>query len=239
MPFNPHLPTDTRKYPIEIFETRTTGLDMGDEPASYFSKHLNLPNIRLLYIGANNTRDPFPAVTPSVGSALSALGVTQKPKHPQKISYADMAPILITTTSSLQDVSSRLPCEEGGGRPGKMDITKFRPNIHIQTPESTEPYEEEFWNSVRIGGNHIDMKCTYNTARCISLNVDYRTGTYHKEPEKQVYKLLLKDRRINPLYSFKPCFGKYAFCEQMGAVVRVGDRVEVTGRNGERHVPVS
>lgn len=60
----------------------------------------------------------------------------------------------------------------------------------------------------------------------MSLNVDFDTGGL-LSPEKQLYKLLTKDRRVNKKFPAKPCFGRYAFAEPVGSVVRVGDTVEV------------
>lgn len=69
----------------------------------------------------------------------------------------------------------------------------------------------------------------------MSLNVDFNTGGL-LPPDRQLYKLLTKDRRVNKKFPAKPCFGKYAFAEPMGAVIKVGDSVEVTelfGGSGE------
>ena len=74
------------------------------------------------------------------------------------------------------------------------------------------------------------MDLVFNTIRCQSLNVDFSTGRYFKQSDRQLYKLLLPDRKVNPIPQFKdkPCFGRYAFAEPMGSVVKVGDVVEVT-----------
>jgi uncharacterized protein YcbX len=194
---------------------------MGDAPAAYFRAHLNVPTVRVLYIG--QPRDPHPMLTP--------------PAHPQKIRFMDVAPMLLSTSASLDDVSRRLPPHSkfiaNGG--GGFDITKFRSNIHVSVPEGTPAYDEEFWAEIAVGDEALRFECTFNTARCLSINVDYDTGK-QAPPEEQVYKTMVKDRRINPVFKFKPCFGRYCCCSVVGATIRVGDKVTVEKRNAERHV---
>lgn len=187
---------------------------MGEEAATFFSKYLGYTT-RLLCIGVDSYRDTNPILTP--------------PGHLQKIAYPDAAPIMLSTSSSLDNISSRL--DDGD----EMDITKFRPNIHISTP-GADAFDEEFWVEVDIGGTHLD--CSMNTVRCQSINVDYATGEY-APPQKQVYKRMMADRRVNPLLKFKPCFGKYAFCGQEGSTIRLGDPVVVKRRNVERYVAMT
>lgn len=92
----------------------------------------------------------------------------------------------------------------------------------MEAPEGMDAYDEEFWAEVEIhskdgheGVEVVKLEMTFNTARCQSINVDYKTGK-QMPPEKQIYKKMTKDRRINPLLPYKPCFGKYAFCKQFG-----------------------
>jgi len=202
----------TKVYPIQIFDGAGTGHDMGDEYADFFSTALGETNLRFVYIGVS--RAVHPALTP--------------PNHPQSTAFADAAPLLLTTTASLNEVSGRL------GEGEEMDITKFRPNIHISVPASTEPYDEEMWAEVEIGG--LLMDCTFNTPRCQSLNVDYETGDYKTGEKMVLKKIMTKDRRVNPMFKFKGCFGRYACCRELGATVRIGDAVVVRKWKKERTV---
>lgn len=88
------------------------------------------------------------------------------------------------------------------------------------TSSGVDAYDEELWAEVEVrkdggSGEAVRLDMTFNTPRCTSINVDYATGKA-MPPEKQVYKKLMKDRRINPEHPFSPCFGKYGFCEQFG-----------------------
>lgn len=196
IPLEPALTPAMKSYEISIFNSTTTGYDMGPEPALFFSTHLGYP-VRLVYIGRNQ-RTIHPAIAPPTP--------TDTP-HPQSIAFADAAPILLSTRASLDDIAAR--------QGGHFDLTKFRPNIFVDTLDSTAPFDEEFWAQVEVGEAPVKLEMTFNTVRCQSINVDYDTGRLMPS-EQQVYKKMTKDRRINPFFPFRPCFGRYAFCEQFG-----------------------
>ncbi|KAI5820739.1 hypothetical protein BZA77DRAFT_301574 [Pyronema omphalodes] len=230
IPLTPFRDMLSKTYPITLFSTSTIGFDMGSDVAAFFQKYLSDPSIKLLFIAA--PRDPHPILTPSIaGDGLI--------KHPQKIRFMDVAPILLTTSASLSDVTSRLPADSDMVSGGSFDITKFRPNIHITVPSDTPAYDEEFWTEIRVGEKEEEVKfdCTFNTARCLSINVDYQTGK-QAPTEEQIYKKMMKDRRIQPHFNYKPCFGRYCICDRFGAKIRRGDKVQVVKRNEERHVDV-
>lgn len=180
---------------------------MGPEVALFFSTHLGYP-VHLVHVGTGH-RSTMDLLTPKPAPD----------PYPQRIAFADAAPILLTTQASLADVSSR----QGGGE--SFDMTKFRPNISVDTSDAdVDPYDEEFWAEVEVVPNIKDgedqrevlkLEMTMNTVRCQSINVDYGTGK-QMPPEKQIYKKLMKDRRVNPLLPYRPCFGKYGFCKQFG-----------------------
>lgn len=163
---------------------------MGATAALFFSTHLGYPT-RLVYIGTGR-RSTHPGLTP--------------PGHQQHITFADAAPLLLTTRASLDDITVR--------HGSAFDVTKFRPNIFVTTPPGAAAYDEEFWAQVEVGSTVV-LEMTFNTVRCQSLNVDYDTGKL-APPEAQIYKKMTKDRRINPMFPYRPCFGRYAFSSQFG-----------------------
>lgn len=194
IPLKPVITPETKSYEIGIFSTTATGYDMGPELALFFSTHLGYP-VHLVYIG-HNQRTTHPGIAPP----------TPNP-YPQGIAFADAAPILVSTRASLDDVAAR----QAGG----FDLTKFRPNIFVATPDGAAPYDEEFWAQVEVGETPVQLTMTFNTVRCQSINVDYETGRL-MPADQQIYKKLTKDRRINSYFPYRPCFGRYAFCEQFG-----------------------
>jgi uncharacterized protein YcbX len=159
------------------------------------------------------------ARVPLLGSAI--------PQTPQ-ITFADCAPYLVVSSTSLDNVSSRLAPDE------PMDVTKFRPNIVLSGAD--EAWEEDYWSKVRIGSIELIMK--HNCVRCASVNVDYETGKPGTGVAGQVLKKLQKDRRVDKGAKWSPVFGRYAFWKGAASaqVFRVGDEAVVIDRNKDRTV---
>jgi len=83
------------------------------------------------------------------------------------VGFADGFPVLITTTSSLADLNVSLIAK--GQESVGMD--RFRTNILI---DNDDPWEEDFWESVEIGGIVFDL--VKPCARCIMTTQDQVTG---------------------------------------------------------------
>ncbi|KAK4539816.1 hypothetical protein LTR36_010350 [Oleoguttula mirabilis] len=224
-------------YEVSIFGTKAPGIDMGEEVASYFSHHLGSPT-RLLYIGGNGQREiPGAAYLPKHYQALS-IAVNDK-LQPQRIRFADAAPLLITSTASEEDARRRLPL----AAQGEDVIVRFRPNVHVDVGSEVAPYDEDGWGMLAIRSQtdraqEVSVRCLFRTVRCLSLNVDLAKGGMIAT-NRQLYGLLAKDRRTNDKFPHKPVFGQYACAGPSGAVLRVGDEVEVTERTGRSVTPMS
>lgn len=231
-------------YPVSIFGTKATGIDMGEKAAKYFSQHMNL-ELRLLYIGGSGHREiPGSVFAPKHYESLTISANDRL--QPQRIRFADAAPILITSTASEEDARRRLPLAARG----EDVIVRFRPNLHVDVGDEQKPYEEDSWNMLAVQSQtdpaqEISVRCLFKTTRCLSLNADLSKGGMVATPQ-QLYGLLMKDRRVNekfprklnPVIIFKPgltscspdkpVFGQYACAGPSGAVLRVGDEVKVT-----------
>lgn len=253
IPLQPNVESNGESHTVEIFGSSTKGFDVGDEAAAFFSKHLKQP-VRLLYIGQFGHRAvPAPSLVPQIrckitsesssndqswfGGLLSWRQTDAKTEnetmlHPQQIRFNDGSPLLLTTTSSEEDARSRLPdqCSD------EDILVRFRTNIHIDVSLEADfkPYDEDNWKKISIkcqSDDHstdrdVELDVVFRTPRCQSLNVDFDTGGL-VAGERQLYKLLARDRRVNPAFPLKPCFGVYAFAVPIGAVLRVGDTVSV------------
>jgi uncharacterized protein YcbX len=175
-------------------------------------------------------------VAPTFATAsLTLIGYlassTSKSANDEGITFADVAPYLVVTTTSLDDVSSLLPAEE------TMDIRKFRPNVIIA--DAPVAWEEDYWDKLRVSanpGSEIDFVLTQNCARCQSINVDFATGKPGTTEAGSVLKKLMKDRRVDKGTKYSPVFGRYGFVTKSseGALIKVGDEVKVAKRNAER-----
>ncbi|MDQ0319713.1 uncharacterized protein YcbX [Pararhizobium capsulatum DSM 1112] len=83
------------------------------------------------------------------------------------VGFSDGFPVLITTMASLADLNVTLISK--GQEPVGMD--RFRTNILV---DNDEPWEEDFWESVEIGGIVFDL--VKPCARCIMTTQDQMTG---------------------------------------------------------------
>ncbi|CEJ60894.1 hypothetical protein PMG11_09448 [Penicillium brasilianum] len=178
----------------------------------------------------------------ALGLLWSAVNMFVMRRHEARIGFADCAPFLVISQTSVENVSGRLAGEE------VVDLTKFRPNIVISGAERA--FEEDFWAELDVGNSSAtpdtgsasgqDSKArlllTGNCVRCQSLNVDFSTGKMGTGESGSVLKKLMKDRRVDKGARFSPVFGRYAFLgrEGVGEVVKVGDEVRVS-RKSEEH----
>jgi hypothetical protein len=241
-------------YPVSIFGTKAIGIDMGEKISNYFSQHMGF-TIRLLYIGGNGHREIPGAVF--VPKHYESLTFSANDKlQPQRIRFADAAPLLITSTASEEDARRRLPLAARG----EDVIVRFRPNIHVDVGMEQKPYEEDSWNMLAVHSQtdpaqKVSVRCLFRTTRCLSLNADLSKGGMVATPQ-QLYGLLMKDRRVNEkfprkhsnacfsgfccanLRADKPVFGQYACAGPSGAVLRVGDEVKVTERISKPQTPL-
>ncbi|KAK4465672.1 molybdenum cofactor sulfurase [Cladorrhinum samala] len=172
-----------------------------------------------------------PARAESVNQKVTAAGPW--------LTFTDVAPLLVASESSLEDVSARLPEEN---RP--MPMYKFRPNVVVDG-RGEAAWAEDFWAELTVessadpGGKLHRLSMTGNCVRCISLNVDYETGRPAEGEMGNVLKKLMKDRRVDAGSKWSPVFGRYGFPpldDEEGFVISVGDEVQVAKRNADRTV---
>jgi uncharacterized protein len=191
----------SKSYALSIFGTRATGVDMGDEAARFFTKHIGSPT-RLLYISGSGKREiPGLAYVPNNLSSVTIR--TGDRLEPQRIRFADAAPFLVTSSASEENVRLRLPQD---GRSEDV-LIRFRSNIHIDVG-ATRAFDEDDWREVTIlsedgSTKKAIIRCIFKTPRCLSLNVDLKTGTTAPR-DRQLYGLIAKDRRVNSAFSRMP-----------------------------------
>lgn len=149
------------------------------------------------------------------------------PKSDAAINFSDVAPILLVSESSLEDLHPRL----GGER---AVLEKFRPNIVVDG-ELKEAWDEDFWGEVKIGKMGLTIVLTGNCARCRSINVDLDKGRMGEGESGKLLKKMMKDRRVDIGNKWEPVFGRYGFPIH-GGEIRVGDEVVVSRRNTKHTV---
>ncbi|CAO2654208.1 Nn.00g109410.m01.CDS01 [Neocucurbitaria sp. VM-36] len=235
----PLVPDTEKLKPIEItmHSSPTSGFIMPEKYNAWFSECFGY-EVVLVYIGENKRAvlfqnmqplEPDPMTRfikkniPFAGSYVEKImGLHQNEQW--KIRFADCAPYLITSQTSLEEVSGRLPEGE------EMDMTKFRPNIVIKG--AFEPFQEDYWGRLKIN-NKAEIIMAHNCVRCKSINIDYETGKPGTGPSGDVLKKLQSDRRIDIGSKWNPVFGRYSFWDPKypTQTVKVGDRVNVAKVN--------
>lgn len=132
----------------------------------------------------------------------------QKDDH---VSFADAYPFLLIGENSLADLNSRLA--------ENLPMNRFRPNLVVT---DSEAFSEDGWKKIKIGETvfHVVKPC----ARCVMTTIDQEAGVKDgKEPLKTLASFRIPKRSIKK----KILFGQNLIAETAGAVLRVGDQVEV------------
>jgi uncharacterized protein YcbX len=138
----------------------------------------------------------------------------------QPMSFADATPVLVANEASRRDLERRAV------EPFGMD--RFRANLVV---DGVEPWAEDTWARFSIGAARLEA--IIPVPRCAVPQVDQDTAERHKEPA-----LALRAHRWctgapslpegwQPFFSGQPLFGVGATVAPAGAVLRVGDPVEV------------
>jgi uncharacterized protein YcbX len=220
IPLQP-LTSDLEPLEVTMHGSPTRAYKMPTEYSAWFSQNFGF-DVVFAYLGDYRRDVLFADLKPKASSIFSSL----KSQSSHKITFADCAPYLIVSSTSLTDVSARLPKGQ------EMDISKFRPNIVVSG--AAKPWEEDYWGKLNING--AELTCAHNCIRCKSVNIDYATGAPGTGESGQVLKKLQKDRRVDEGSKWSPVFGRYSYWRS-GAkekVLSVGDEVLVTEVNGER-----
>lgn len=132
-------------------------------------------------------------------------------KFKDTVSFADGYPFLLIGENSLNDLNSRLE------KP--IPMNRFRPNFVFN---DSEPFAEDNWKKIKIGNAifHLVKPC----ARCVMITIDQGSGTSDgNEPLKTLAGYRLKKRGDQQ----KILFGQNLIAENVGKILKVGDRIEV------------
>lgn len=127
------------------------------------------------------------------------------------VSFADGYPVLLAGESSLVNLNSRLETP--------VPMNRFRPNLVVQ---GSEAFAEDGWKQIKIGDAifHVVKPC----GRCVITTIDQETGEKQgTEPLKTLAAFRIPKRSVKK----KILFGQNLIAENVGAVLNVGDAVEV------------
>ncbi|KAL2872273.1 serine hydroxymethyltransferase-domain-containing protein [Aspergillus lucknowensis] len=172
----------------------------------------------------------FMGAVAAVAMGLVYLGLKAQGPKEERLTFADTAPYMVVSETSVADVTRRL----AGGE--KMDVRKFRGNIVVEGAETA--FEEDYWAELVAGESKVRLLLTANCVRCRSLDVDYSTGKMGEGESGKVFRKLMGDRRVDLGAKYSPVFGRYGFlgAESNSRTLRVGDEVVVARRMQERAI---
>ncbi|ORY07546.1 MOSC domain-domain-containing protein [Clohesyomyces aquaticus] len=221
---------DLETIEVAMHDSPTKAFEMAAQYSSWFSSRFGY-EVVLAYLGSNLRNVLFQEMNPTTRTSwLSSVasGILGGSNKGEKITFSDCSPYLITSKTSLADVSARLPEGE------EMDMTKFRPNIVVEGAD--QAWEEDYWGKISM--NDAEFTCAHNCVRCSSINVDYATGKPAEGEAGSVLKKLQRDRRIDAGAKWSPVFGRYSFLNVKHGhlVLKVGNEVNVTQVNPERTI---
>ncbi|KAF7586789.1 hypothetical protein BBP40_008335 [Aspergillus hancockii] len=168
-------------------------------------------DVRLLYKG------PRPRTLRGCG-APKLLGRTAA------TNFADMMPVLVVSMASIEELNKRLV--SSGDK--EIEIERFRPNIIIR---GSEPWNEDGWKTLRLndGEGALELDVVSRCLRCQVPNVNPETADKHP---RQPWEQLMKYRRIDPGFKFKPAFGMLCVPREEG-FVEVGMKFNVTSMTND------
>uniref|UniRef100_A0A0K0DDC2 MOSC domain-containing protein n=1 Tax=Angiostrongylus cantonensis TaxID=6313 RepID=A0A0K0DDC2_ANGCA len=186
---------------------RADGLDCGDEAAEFFSKAIEESDVRLLMYteGLFNERTFIPN---------PAWWNNDVPKRMYNCAYADLAPYMLTTQASLDDLNSKLESD--------VSNLNFRPVIVI---DKCEAWDEDKWLDLQIGA--VRLQCFKPCTRCILTTVNPATGTKDggMQPLKKLRQFrLAPEGRMRDQFKDSPIFGVNAGVDKPG-YIHVGQTV--------------
>ncbi|WP_375500767.1 MOSC domain-containing protein [uncultured Jatrophihabitans sp.] len=130
-----------------------------------------------------------------------------------RVSFADGYPLLVATTVSL-DALNDLIADGSRGDEGPLAMARFRPNVVVG---GGAPWAEDGWRVVRIGD--AVFRAVKGCERCVMTTTDPDTAARGKEP----IATLARHRR----WDGKTWFGMNLVPDSPGAVIRIGDPVEI------------
>jgi len=150
VPFEP--PPGAARRRVRVWRDQADALDCGPEASAWLSAWLGAP-ASLVFMPDDVERPVDP----------------KRARPGDIVGFADAYPLLLASTSSLDELNARLDT------PVPMD--RFRPNVVV---DGCAPWAEDGWRRVRIGD--VPVRVLKPCDRCVVTSTDQRTGERGVEP---------------------------------------------------------
>lgn len=191
----PHEWPDGPGVSVTLWRDRVEATALPDELGEWFEDLLGF-SCRLVHMAAHQCR-----AVPNDAAAFD-----------DEVSFADAAPLLLTSEASLAELNSRLPSP-----PSPITMRRFRPNVVV---DGNGAFEEDAWGRIAIGDTELEV--AWPSTRCVLTTIDPDTGV--KDPGGEPLRTLRKFRRGES----GVLFGQNVIPRRLGTI-RVGDAVDVLG----------
>ncbi|KAK5857912.1 hypothetical protein PBY51_011121 [Eleginops maclovinus] len=190
---------DNDTIDCRLFGADTQGRDCGEETSRWLTRFLGEEKtFRLVHFE--------PQMKGRMSQDIEPL------LPPFELAYSDLAPVMLLSEASVQDLSSRLEND--------VTVKRFRPSIVIS---DCEAFEEDSWEAIQIGS--VRLQRVMSCGRCLFTTVDPETGVItRKEPLETLKSYRLCKPSEKHLYKSSPLFGQLHTVKQTG-VLQVGDVV--------------
>ncbi len=152
------VPIDGPRIPVTV-SRMSTAVDAGDAAAEWFSSIAGQP-VRLIW-----QDDP----------SQRLIGPTHGAVADESVSFADVGPLLLTSTASLAQLNEWIAADH---EPEPMVMRRFRPNVVVEG--DTVPFAEDSWKRIRIGD--VSYRFAEHCDRCVVTTIDPATLVPGKEP---------------------------------------------------------
>ncbi len=136
---------------------------------------------------------------------IKELYMRQMESQPYDITYADVAPILLTSEASLKALNNRMTIPVG--------MNRFRPNLVVS---GSSAFAEDDWKNLKIG--NCEFEVSHQCPRCVLTTID------PSHPEKGISKEPLKTLSTFRKFGKKITFGVYLIPKKLG-ILRLNDEV--------------
>lgn len=158
------------------------------------------------------------------------------------VSFADGYPLLVANEASLEELNRKIaettelpprpaatPPKQGGELFDPIPMNRFRPNVVVS---GGDPFAEDTWKRISIG--ETILRVPKPCARCVTTTVDQARGEFDGNEPLKTFAKFRRPRDVYPdtFASFgfqgnEVLFATNLIPENPGAVIRIGDAVEV------------
>ncbi|KAL6106026.1 mtarc2 [Pungitius sinensis] len=199
-------PADSGVMDCRVFGEDIQGRDCGDESSRWLTRYLG---------GGEEVEEKTTFRLVHFEPHMKARKAEQNKPFPpgtEEVAYADLAPVMLLSEASVQDLSSKL----------EQDVTveRFRPSIVIS---GCDAFAEDSWEEIQIGS--VRLRRVLACGRCLLTTVNPETGVItRKEPLETLkgYRVCKPSERH--IYKTSPLFGQLHNVKKTG-VLQVGDVV--------------